>query len=127
MTVLDASVLIAYLSKADVHHGRAVALLTRTSDGLVVSPLTLAELLVGPTRAGQRGQAEAVLAGLGVEVLPLTRAAPARLAELRVGSRLPLPDCCVLLAAEQTGAAVATFDDRLARAAADLGLPVAET
>lgn len=47
--------------------------------------------------------------------------APARLAVLRAGTRLKLPDCCVLLAAEQSHGAVATFDDRLANAAGDRG------
>jgi predicted nucleic acid-binding protein len=46
------------------------------------------------------------------------------LAELRVRTGLKLPDCCVLDVALQHRAAVATFDDRLARVARDLGLDV---
>jgi rRNA-processing protein FCF1 len=36
-----------------------------------------------------------------------------------------MPDCCVLYSAEQYNAAIATFDDKLAARAAELGLPVA--
>jgi len=50
--------------------------------------------------------------------------APARLAVLRAGTNLEPPDCCVLLAADQTQGEVATFDDRLADVAAEHGLVV---
>jgi len=49
---------------------------------------------------------------------------PAWLAVLRADTNLKLPDCCVLLAAEQTHGAVATFDDRLATAARERGFVV---
>ena len=48
-----------------------------------------------------------------------------RLGELRATSKLRMPDCCVLYSAEQHNAAIATFDDKLAARAADLGLTVA--
>ena len=48
--------------------------------------------------------------------------APLRLAALRSRTSLTLPDCCALLAAQQAGAGVATFEDRLAEAASALGL-----
>jgi predicted nucleic acid-binding protein len=51
---------------------------------------------------------------------------PVRLALLRAETGLKLPDCCVLLAAEQSGAAVATFDDRLAGAVTRRGLRLFE-
>jgi predicted nucleic acid-binding protein len=44
--------------------------------------------------------------------------APHRLAQLLASSQLKLPDCCVLIAAQDSHAgAIATFDDRLRRAA----------
>jgi predicted nucleic acid-binding protein len=46
------------------------------------------------------------------------------LAALRAGTGLKLPDCCVLQAAEQAHAGIATFDDRLAAAARELGVDV---
>lgn len=50
--------------------------------------------------------------------------APVRLASLRAETNLKLPDCCVVLAAEQTQATLATFDHRLAATAEQRGLAV---
>lgn len=123
MIVLDASVLIAHLDADDLHHVRATRLLLGAIDEpLAASPLTLAEVLVGPARAGRADLAEGALRELGVEVVPLNVDAPRGLAELSVRTQLRLPDCCVLLAARTAGGYVATFDDRLHRAAAELGL-----
>jgi predicted nucleic acid-binding protein len=81
-------------------------------------------VLVGPVRAGQLDRATAALAQLQVTTVDLRADAPARLAVLRAGTGLKLPDCCVLQAAEQAQAAIATFDDRLAAAARELGVDV---
>jgi predicted nucleic acid-binding protein len=89
-----------------------------------ISPLTLAEALVGPARLGKLDAAQKAIRELGVAAVALSEQAPARLAAMRASTRLRLPDCCVLLAAETAQAQVATFDDRLAAAAADLGLLV---
>lgn len=126
MTVLDASVLIAHLTHGDAHRGRADELLAGLGAGPVpVSVVTLAEVLVAPTRAGVAGQVSAALSDLGIEEVPLGPGAPSRLAALRVETRLKLPDCCVLLAAEDVGSReIATFDERLARVARDRGLLV---
>ena len=92
------------------------------AEPLVASPLTLAEVLVGPVRAGRADLAGEALRQLGVEAVALNADAPRDLAELRVRTQLRLPDCCVLLAARTAGRYVVTFDDRLHRAAAELGL-----
>jgi predicted nucleic acid-binding protein len=123
--VLDASVLIAHLDASDAHHERAGALLLDVAhESLGASPLSLAEVLVGPARAGQLDRATAVLHQLEVTSVRLDEDAPARLAVLRAGTSLKLPDCWVLLAAEQVRGAVATFDDRLAAAARERGFVV---
>jgi predicted nucleic acid-binding protein len=123
--VLDASVLIAHLDAADAHHERASALLLDIADEpLGASPLSLAEVLVGPARAGQLDRASAVVHQLHVTCVRLEDDAATRLAVLRAGTSLKLPDCCVLLAAEQTHGAVATIDDRLATAARERGFVV---
>lgn len=125
MIVLDASVLIAHLDATDIHHERAGALLGDAADeALGASPITLAEVLVGPARAGEVERGTALLHVLAVTSVRLLDDAPARLAVLRAGTGLKLPDCCVLLAAEQTLGAVATFDDRLANAATERGLAI---
>lgn len=126
MTVLDASVLIAHLRHEDAHRDRAAALLAGLSRGPVpVSVVTLAEVLVGPTRAGLAGPVAGALRDIGVQEVPLGPDAAGRLAALRATTRLKLPDCCVLLAAEDVGAGeIATFDERLAACAVERGLRV---
>lgn len=123
MIVLHASVLIAHLGADDLLHLRAAQLLLDAIDEtLGASPLTLAEVLVGPTRAGRADLAEGALGELDIRGPYLDAGAPRQLAELRVRTQLRLSDWCVLLAARTAGAYVATFDDRLHRPADDLGL-----
>ena len=126
MIVLDACVLIAHLDESDAFHEDSDTLLgSAAAEPLGASAISLAEVLVGPARAGRLDQATAALAQLEVITIALGADAPARLATLRAGTNLSLPDCCVLLAAEQKGsAAVATFDDRLAAAARNRGFRV---
>ncbi len=125
MIALDASVIIAHLDSDDRHHERATALLLDVADKeLCASRLTLAEVLVGPARAGKLEIAATVLHELGVQGLGLDDEAPERLATLRATTPLKLPDCCVLLVAEQMGCAIATFDDRLAAVARRRGVEV---
>lgn len=118
MIVLDASVLIGYLDGADAHHEAAHSLLTGAmDDDLGANPLTLAEVLVVPARTGRLDTVVSVLRDLDVQALAFPADAHVRLAELRAGTGLRMPDCCVLLSAEDAGARVASFDARLARAA----------
>lgn len=123
MIALDASFLIAHFSADDAHHERAVqSLQDSADDNLTVSTVTLAELLVGPVRAGTLGEAIEALAGLEVAESPLPQGAAVRLARLRAETRLRLPDCCVLLAAEEMSAeAIGTFDQQLALVAKSRG------
>jgi predicted nucleic acid-binding protein len=123
--VLDASVLIAYLDASDLHHGVAEGLLAREiDDEFAVNSLTLAEVLVGPAHDGRLESVIAILDDLEVRTLPLPADAATRLARLRATSRLRMPDCCVLLTADEEEARVATFDARLADAAERHGLTV---
>jgi predicted nucleic acid-binding protein len=123
--VLDASILIAYLDAENSHHGAAEALLAReVDDELAVNPLTLAEVLVVPVRDGRLEAMLSALRDLEVEALPFPADTAVRLAQLRATTRLKMPDCCVLLSAEEAGARVASFDARLAHAAEDRGLPI---
>jgi predicted nucleic acid-binding protein len=121
--VIDASVLIAHLDDDDSHHATAsMRLLELAAEPFGASSITLAEVLVGPIRAGRLDVAHSALQTLGVGELPLPHNASERLASLRVETRLKLPDCCVLLAAEAVAGTVLTFDERLAREAARLRL-----
>lgn len=123
LIVLDASVLIAHLDGSDAHHEAAVSLLSSTgSQWLGASVITLAEVMVAPARVGRLDEAHEAIQRLGVrEVTPAAGSAQ-RLAQLRASSGLKMPECCVLDAAEQVGARVATFDRSLARVAQEMGL-----
>lgn len=124
MIVLDASVLIAHLDQRDAHHERAKYLLASTgAEPLGASTITLAETLVAPARTDRLSDASAALERLAVAELPLGDEAPSRLAQLRADTGCKLPDCCVLLAAQAYGGAVASFDSDLIDAAHGLGLP----
>lgn len=126
MIVLDASVLIAHLDGSDRHHAKARSLLEANSgEPLGVSSITLAETLVSPARAGRLEEAEAALLRLAVQELPLGGGAPGRLAEMRAEVGLKMPDCCVLLAAQDHEGIVASFDSDLLSAARKLGLKTA--
>jgi predicted nucleic acid-binding protein len=125
--VLDASVLIAHLDGGDRHHADARSLLEANSqEPLGASPITLAETLVSPARAGRLADADTALQRLGVDELALGNNAPRRLAQLRTDTGLKMPDCCVLLAAQDHDARVASFDTGLLKAARKLGLETAE-
>jgi predicted nucleic acid-binding protein len=121
--VVDASVLIAHLDKRVEQHAEAVDVLLDAADQpLAASPLTSAEVLVGPARGDRLDAAVDTLAQLELQEIPFAPDAAARLAVLRASTALKLPDCCVLLAAQDGRAsAILTFDDRLAREAERLG------
>jgi toxin FitB len=122
--VVDASVLIAQLDEHDADHEHAHdRLLDLAAHPLCASPITVAEVLVGPARQGRLEDARAALRTLEVTEIPFSDGASTRLAVLRAGTQLKLPDCCVLLAAEDARArSLLTFDDRLSAAASRLGL-----
>lgn len=127
MIVLDATLLIAYLEHADPHHDTAVKILTEHADvPLATSSLTLAETLVGAVVKGTVDRAiEVMAAELDIMTVAILGTEALRLAEIRASSRLKIPDCCVLLAAEKLSApTLATFDRRLAEVAAGRGLQV---
>lgn len=126
MIVLDASVLIAHLDSGDPHHEGAQGLLEAAGEEtLGASAITLAETLVSPARMDRLADAEEALGRLGVRELVLGEGAPAQLAKLRAEVGLKLPDCCVLLAAQEHSAVVASFDADLLAAARKLGLKAA--
>jgi len=124
--IFDARVLIAHLDAEDALHEDARNLLrSMANESFGTSPITQAAVFAGPARAGRLDRAVAALTQLGVRALPMEGDAPMRLAMLRAETGLKLPDCCVLLAAEQlSDAQIATFDDRLYAVARQRGLAV---
>lgn len=126
MIILDASVLIGHFEPADAHHADASALLrARARESFGASVITLAEVYVGAARAGQADTLHRLLEQLQIESLELPARAARRLGELRATTKLKMPDCCVLYSAQQHNAVIATFDDKLAARATELGLTVA--
>ena len=86
--------------------------------------ITMAECRVGPVRAGQLDAFEDFVGALGIKIIPLLAGADADLANLRAETGLKLPDCCVLAAAAETGARLATFDIRLEMCARAMDIEV---
>lgn len=123
MIVLDASVLIAHFEPADANHERATELLlAHQAEEFAASVISLAEIYVGAARANRMADVENAIARLRVVAVELSAAAARRLAEIRATTNLKLPDCCVIYAAEQQRATVATFDVMLADQARRLNL-----
>jgi predicted nucleic acid-binding protein len=123
---LDASVLIAHLSPADLHNEAATAIVLGGTPGkMLVHTVTMAEVLVGGVRIGQGAAMLGDLWAAGIAVAPHDDGEPLRLAELRATTGLTLPDCCVLDIALHYQASLATFDDSLAAAARQRGVPLA--
>lgn len=124
ITVLDASLVIAFFDSGDEHHQAATQILTDAGDDdLILSSLTLAEVMVGPARTSQEESLLQALARLEISEEASPQDVAVQLAQLRARTGLKLPDCCVLLAAQTAAAStVATFDCRLAQAARDRGL-----
>ena len=124
MIVLDASVMIAILDGADSHFKASQRLFVdHATERLGAHRMTIAETLVRPAIAGRARAAAAALAMLGIGQLDEPDD-PVGLAELRASTGLRLPDAVILNAAIRERARLATFDERLARAAVELGVTV---
>lgn len=123
MIVLDASVLMAHFSSNDAHHEEASGILSAWREHeFATSVLTLAEFYVAPAKAGKLEGAQNLIRRLRVRALDIPEHAAPALAQIRAERGLKMPDVCVLYAAVEQGAALATFDDKLASVgrAADL-------
>jgi len=112
MITVDASVLIAYIDPTDHHHAAAIDELAAAEPPLWVHPVTLAEVLVNPTRRGEHIEILDQLTAIGVAVDP-TPIDPVALAALRANSGCKLPDCCVMATANSHRSGILTFDERL--------------
>jgi predicted nucleic acid-binding protein len=125
MITLDASVLIAYMNVRDAHHSAASEIFgAHCDDGFTLHSITLAEALVGHSRAGRAEQLHDDLVEAGMTVAPMSSTEPLRLAEIRATTALALADCCVITAAQAANLPLATFDTKLATVARGLGLSV---
>lgn len=123
--ILDAGVLVGLLDTADAHHAAAVdevEAADRAGTPLLAPASAYSEALVSFARAGRVADAREAIAAMGIAVTPLTPTIAEHSAELRARhGRLRLPDAIVLATARDLGAALLTYDDRLARVAAGPG------
>lgn len=119
--ILDADVLIGALDGSDPHHSHARALFTawqERDESRLMSVVNLSEVLVGPAadREGLRAARQAIVA-LGVAVHRPGEAIGVDAARLRRDHPISLPDAYCLATARHTGSALASFDQRVQRAA----------
>jgi len=123
--VLDACILVAHLDAEDAHHDRPHKLLVELAgQPKQINVVNMAEVMVAPARARRRRAAQDILDRLNIDVAALRADAAGDLAELHATTGLKMPDCCALLTAEQSTADLASFDDRLRRAARARGVRV---
>jgi len=119
--ILDASVLIGLLDRADAHHERSVADVERADQegrSLIVAASAYSEV-VAFARAGRIAEARDAIAAMGITVAPLTARAAEQAAALRAQhASLRLPDAMVLACARMLGGDLLTYDES--------GRPVAE-
>jgi predicted nucleic acid-binding protein len=129
VAVFDSDVLIGFLDRDDDHHSRAVErvrLALAQGARRVVCAVNLAEVLVGPTRAGTLGVVDETLRRLGLDVVAVDRGLAEGAAAVRAHVGVRLPDAFALATSifmEQTGAhdvRLETFDHALARADREL-------
>jgi len=128
---LDADVLIGALDGNDPHHGRARSLFhtwRRQDATRLVSVVNLTEVLVAPAADRQRLRAaREAIAALGVTVHRPTEAVVVAAARLRGLHPISLPDAYCLATARTTGAHIASFDEKVLRAAEHEGIPTSGT
>lgn len=119
--VLDADVLVGALDASDPHHRAARTLFTawhRSGTPVLVSAVNLSEVLVAPAAdRRQLRQARTAIATLGVAAHAPGEAIAVEAARLRQLYPISLPDGYCLATAAFLGAAVASFDQKVTRAA----------
>lgn len=127
--LLDADVLIGALDEHDPHHDNARALFTgwhRDQDAVAISAVNLTEVLIAPSAdAGKLATARRAIAALGVTMHQPNEAIAVRAARLRHRHPVSLPDGYCLATAKHTGSALASFDQKILRAAKREGIALA--
>ena len=118
LTVLDAGVVIGLLDRGDAHHGGARSSLRAAldrGDRLVLPASALAEVLVGPSRAGRNAvdTAQQLLERVPIDVEPLDAEIATEAASVRAKHPgLRLPDALVIATAVLLGADRLVTTDR---------------
>jgi predicted nucleic acid-binding protein len=125
VVVFDSDVLIGFLSRDDAHHQQAVAWkhdATTPGTSRWLCAVNLAEILIGPIRAGVEDRVAQMLTQLDIETIPVDAGLARRAAAVRVETGLKLPDAFAVatarLATERglNGVRLASFDNDVLRA-----------
>jgi predicted nucleic acid-binding protein len=129
VVVFDSDVLIGFMDPDDAHHAEAVAWMreaTRPQTERWISAVNYSELLVGPIAKGQQDHVKAMLTNLSITTATIDMDLAERAAAVRERTKLKLPDAYALATAIQlehrgrTEVRLATFDEKVLRAHADL-------
>lgn len=127
--VLDTDVVIAALDRSDRHHRRAaetIERMIRDEVDMLVSTINYAEALVRPAEDEETlNRAVDAIAVLGIRTIAPT-ATIARDAARHRSLNISLADGFALATARAHSATVASFDRRVRRAVAELGLELPE-
>lgn len=119
--LLDADVLIGALDGDDQHHKAARRLFTRwrnSQDTRAVSVVNLTEVLIAPSAdVSILAAAREAIAALGVTVHQPNEAIGVEAARLRQHHPISLPDAYCIATAKHTGCTLASFDQKVLRAA----------
>jgi predicted nucleic acid-binding protein len=114
LVVLDAGILIGYLTSHDAHHESASAALRgHAGDELRLPASAYAEVLVGPIREGRVARARAEITALLLSIDPIDASTAEAAADLR--ARFPavrLPDALVIAHGEMIEADAVLTTDR---------------
>ena len=125
--LLDADVLIGALDEHDTHHVRARTLFTQwhqDQDAVAISAVNLTEVLIAPSaHAAKLTAARRAIGALGVSVHQPTEAIAVEAARLRHRHPVSLPDSYYLATAKHTGSTIASFDQKILKAAKREGIP----
>lgn len=115
---LDTPVLIYHLEDVSSYAELTTHVLSRAAAGdleLVLSAVTVGEILAGPWRAGEGERArrieEALHALPGIVVAEITWKAASKAAEIRGKSNLPLPDALIIASSVEKGATLLVTND----------------
>jgi predicted nucleic acid-binding protein len=126
--VIDADVLIGALDEHDAHHSRGRALFTgwhNDQDEVAISVVNLTEVLIAPSAdAVTLAKARRAIVVLGVTVHQPSEAIAVEAARLRLRYPVSLPDGYCLATAKHTGSALASFDEKILKAARREGVTV---
>ncbi|HEX5820514.1 MAG TPA: PIN domain-containing protein [Solirubrobacterales bacterium] len=123
--MLDTDVVIAALDRGDAHHreaAKAIAGMLEDDDQLLLSTINYAEALVRPAEESRTLQvAVDAIAALGIRPVAPTAAIARDAARIR-SLGVSLADGFALATAQASSATIASFDRRVRRAMAELGL-----